>query len=95
MRNYIFNIIYFDLNQRVRNAAVAQRPYSYFNKKNLDIQVDLAHLHRPCRKHLDTEWTKEAEDAVRCQRGDTENERGSGGAGSDVNDIIRLSEWSL
>lgn len=48
----------------------------YISIKNLDIQVDLAHLHRPCRKHLDTKWTKEAEDAVRCQRGDTENERG-------------------
>lgn len=41
----------------------------------LDIRVDLAHLHRPCRKHLDTKWTIEAEDAVGCQREGTENEK--------------------
>lgn len=39
------------------------------------IHVDLAHL----RRHLDAERTEEVEDAVGCQRGDTEN--GEGGWG--------------
>lgn len=31
--------------------------------------MDLSHLHRPCRKHLDTKWTKEVGDVIQKTRG--------------------------